>query len=219
MKRVLIAVALLASFATASLAADNPKTIWMGLEVATGTADLASGGLSGLSSAYDHSEYGFKLELWKLMSPDYALTASGGIGTFSEKQTLGDNAILGDRDFSYTQSSWNLRLGGDRFVPLGEHSYVFFGPGIEYWTGKAKFDPVNPFDQFSEAYETESTSRISLHARIGAHMMVAENWGVTLQVGQKVGMATYEEAGAKTTWWPSSMDGALGLVFKFGGSQ
>jgi opacity protein-like surface antigen len=219
MKRLLIAVALLAIAATASFAADNPKTIWMGLQISTGTADLASGGLTGLSSAYDHSEYGFKLELWKLMSPDYAFTASGGIGTFSEEQKLGENAILGDRDFSYTQSSWNLRIGGDRFVPLGEHAYVFFGPGIEYWTGKAKFDPERPFDQFSETYETESTSRISLHARLGAHMMVSENWGVTLQAGQKVGMATYEEAGAKTTWWPSSMDGSMGLVFKFGGGQ
>ena len=219
MKPLLIAVALLAIAATASFAADNSKTTWMGVQVATGTADLASGGLSGLSSAYDHSEYGFKLEFWKLMSPDYAFTASGGVGTFSEKQTLGDNAILGDRDFSYTQSSWNIRIGGDRFVALGERAYVFFGPGIEYWTGKAKFDPVNPFDQFSETYETESTSRISLHARLGAHMMVAENWGVTLQAGQKVGQATYEEAGAKTTWWPSSTDGSLGLVFKFGGGK
>jgi len=216
MKRLLIAVALLAIAATASLAADNPKSTFIGLQVSTGTADLAGEFGSGTAAAFDHSEYGFKFEYWNLMGPEYAFTASGGIGTFGEENKPGTNASPGTGTFNYSQSSWNIRLGGDRFVKLGERAYVFFGPGIEFWTGKAKFED----DSFvPPSYETESVTRISLHGRVGAHMMVSETWGFTVQLGEKVGQATYEEAGAKSTWWPSSTDGSMGLVFKFGGGE
>ena len=213
MKRLLSAAALLAFFATASFAADNPKTIFLGLQVAAGTADLAAEFGNGTAPAYDHSEYGFKLEYWNMMAADYALTASAGLGTFSEENKVGANASPGDGTFKYTQSSWNFRVGGDRVVKFSDRAFLFFGPGIEYWTGKAKFDDASTG---GGVYETESVTRWSLHGRVGAHMMVAENWGFTVQAGQKVGTASYEEAGAKTTWWPSSMDGSMGLVFRFG---
>jgi hypothetical protein len=58
--------------------------------------------------------------------------------------------------------------------------------------------------------------RISLSGRLGGHMMIGENWGLTLQGGHKLGRASYEEAGSKTTWWPSSMDASGGLLFRFG---
>ena len=212
MKRLYSAIAMLAFAATASFAADNPKTIFFGIQVYEGTADLAAEFGGGLAPAYDHAEYGLKIEYWNLMTSDYALTASGGIGTFSEEDKVGNNAGPGDGTFKYTQSSWNFRLGGDRVVKLTDRATLFFGPGVEYWSGKAKFDDAaNP-----PAYETENVTRWSLHGRIGAHMMIADNWGFTVQAGQKVGTASYEEAGAKTTWWPSSMDGSMGLVFRFG---
>jgi opacity protein-like surface antigen len=211
MKRLLCAVALLAVTAT-SAAADGPT--YFGLQVATGTADLATEFGTGFSSAYDHSEYGLKLELWKMMSSDYAFTISGGIGTFSEENEPGTNATPGDGKFTYSQSSWNFRFGGDRVVKLSDRAILFFGPGFEWWSGKAKFEDDTPPPQ---TYESESASRFSLHGRIGGHMLVSENWGFTMQVGQKVGRASVEEAGAKSTWWPSSTDGSLGLVFQFGG--
>ena len=120
---------------------------------------------------------------------------------------------LGAGKFTYSQSSWNFRFGGDRVVKLSDRAILFFGPGFEWWSGKPKFEDDTPPPQ---TYEAESTSRFSLHGRIGGHMMVAENWGFTMQVGQKVGRASVEEAGAKSTWWPSSTDGSLGLVFQFG---
>ena len=65
-------------------------------------------------------------------------------------------------------------------------------------------------------YEGKNVTRLSLDARLGGNMMVGPTWGITAQVGTKIGYATYKESGAETTWWPSSMQGALGLVFKFG---
>ena len=219
MKRLLSAVALLAISATGSIAADNPKTIFVGVQVYEGTADLAPAGgapnITGHVSAFDHSEYGFKFEYWNLMATDYALTASGSVGMFSEENQPTSSSPANTPTAKYTQSSWNFRLGGDRVVKPSERAYLFFGPGIEYWTGKAKFESVAGVTDG----ETENTTRVSLHGRIGAHMMIADNWGFTVQAGQKIGMATYEEDGAKSTWWPSSMDGSMGLVLKFGGGE
>ncbi len=220
MKRFLTAGAMLAMLATASVAAANQGTTFLGLQLTSGTADFATQ-LStnppfiGFAPAYDHSELGFKAEFWSMMSEEYAFNASAGYGLFSEENKAGDNAAPGDGTFRYSQTSWNFRVGGDRVVKLGDRSWLFFGPGIEYWSGKAKFEDETPP---AASYETEATSRISLSGRIGAHMMIGESWGFTLQAGHKLGRASYEEAGAKTTWWPSSMDASGGLVFAFGGN-
>ena len=215
MKRLLAAVALLAISAAVCLAQDDAKANFLGVQVYTGSADLASEFGTGSAPAYDHPEYGFKFEYWGMRSEDYAFTASGGIGLFSEENKVGSNAPPGIGTFKYSQSSWNLRIGGDRVVQLSDRAYLFFGPGLEYWTGKAKFeDQSDP--PVGYTYETESVTRFSLHGRIGAHMMIGESWGFTLQAGQRVGYASFEEAGAKSTWWPSSMDGSMGLVFRFG---
>lgn len=212
MKRILSALALIALTATASSAQGS----FLALQLSTGTADIAteaSSLFSGFSPAYDHSEWGFKAEFWNMMSPDYAVTFAGGFNIFSEENKPGTNAPLGAGIFTYSQSSWNIRVGGDRVVALGERSYLFFGPGLEFWNGKAKFEDETPP---AATYETETTSRISLSGRIGAHMMIGEQWGLTFQGGHKIGRATYKEAGTETTWWPSSVDASGGLLFRFG---
>ena len=221
MRRIWIAALLLAASATMAGAADAPKTKFLSLALTSSTADIAAdvpvfNGTtfvqSGYASAYAHSEWGGKLEYWNMMGPEYAFNVSGGIGTFSEEDKPG-TAAGGAPTFKYTQNSWNIRVGGDRVLGVGEKSYIFFGPGIEWWSGKAKFEGL-PIP--TGTYETKNVTRFSLGARIGGHMMVSPTWGVTAQVGTKIGHASYEEGGAKTTWWPSSMDGSVGLVFKLG---
>lgn len=207
MKRLLIALALLATSVTASSAAGS----YLALQLTSGTGDFATEA-GGFAAAYDHSEWGFKAEFWNMMSEDYAVTLSGGIGLFSEEDKPGTNAFPGTEAFKYTQSAWSFRVGGDRVVGIGERSYIFFGPGIDVWSGKAKFEG----GPFTTPYETESTMRIGLSGRLGGHMMIGESWGLTLQGGHKLGYASYEENGAKSTWWPSSMDASGGLVFRFG---
>jgi hypothetical protein len=165
------------------------------------------------AAAYPNPEWGFKAEYQRMMGPEYAFNISYGMGFYGEEDKPNSNAAAGTGSFKYTQNSWNVRVGGDRLLEVGEHTYIYFGPGIEYWSGKAKFEDTTPP---ALSYETENTSRISLGARLGGHMMVGPTWGVSAQVGTKVGYASYEEAGGKTTWWPSSMEGSVGLVFKLG---
>ena len=223
MNRIITAALLLAVSASVSLAAGarTTETKFFAVQLTTGIADLAS--LSPFpgnpaqppvaASAFDHSEYGFKAEYWNMMGPEYAFNVSGGIGLFGEEDKPASTAPASTGTFKYTQNSWNLRIGGDRMLAVGQKSYIFFGPGIEYWSGKAKFEDKTPPPS---TYETKDVTRISLSGRIGANMMVGPTWGVTAQVGAKVGHASYKESGAETTWWPSSTEGNLGLVFKFG---
>jgi opacity protein-like surface antigen len=216
MNRLFTAALLLAVSASLAAAADSSKTKFLSVQLTSGTADFAtelSSGFNGFAPAFDHSEYGFRAEYWNMMGPEYAFNASYGMGFFSEEDKPGTNAAPGDGTQKYTQSSWNVRIGGDRMLSVGDKSYIYFGPGIEYWSGKAKFeDKTAP----GSSYETENVSRVSLGARIGGNLMIAPTWGITAQVGTKIGRATYKEHSAETTWWPSSMEGSVGVVFKCG---
>jgi hypothetical protein len=222
MKRMWTAALLLAATATVAAAAEGPYANFLALQLTNGTADLATlNPFPGdplnppiAAPAYDHSEYGFKLEYWRMMGPEYAFNISGGLGLFGEEDKPADTAPVGTGNFNYTQNSWHFRVGGDRLLSVSPKTYIFFGPGIEYWSGKAKFEDETP-PGFT--YETKNITRISIGARLGGHLMVGPTWGITAQVGTKVGRATYKESGAETTWWPSSMEGAVGLVFKIGG--
>jgi hypothetical protein len=210
MKRLLLAAALLAATASTSAAGNS----FLGLQLVHGTADLAGEFGSGFAAAYDHSEFGVKLEYWSMLTEDYAFNGGYSLGLFNEENKPGTNAGPGAAKFTYSQRSWSVRVGGDRVVKLGDRTYLFFGPGLEYWNGKAKFENDTPP---ASSYETGSVSRISLSGRLGGHMMIGEAWGFTIQAGHKIGRASLQEAGAESTWWPSSLDASGGLVFRFGG--
>ena len=218
MSRIRIGLALIAMVvATTPALAITPGSSMFAIQVTNGIADLAGPEAgSGYIGVYDHSEWGVQAQYWKMMGADYAFNISGGASWFSEVDEPGDNAVPGDSDIEYTQKSWNVRLGGDRVVKVGERAAIYFGPGIEYWSGSAEF--VNVFPGLPNV-ETPTTTRISLYGRLGGVMTIGKSWGLTGHVGHRVGYATAEEAGAKATWWPSSFDGAGGLVFMFGGSE
>lgn len=206
MKKILTTLSLAAAVLLAAPVA-HAENLYLGVGLSHGTADFALED-NGFANAYDHSEYGIKLDYWNMMAQDYALTASFNLGRFSELQKPGDNAGAGAPDAKYSQSSWSVRLGGDRVERIGKRAFLFFGPGLEYWTGTAKYTGT-------PAFKAEAVSRISLHGRMGAAMMLNGNFGIQTSVGTKVGYATVKDQGAKTTWFPSSTDGAMGLVYRF----
>ena len=208
MKKMLTTL-FLAAAAALIVPAAHAENLYLGVGLSHGTADFALED-NGFASAYDHSEYGFKLDYWNMMAQDYALTASFNLGLFSELQKPGVNAAPGAQDFKYSQSSWSVRIGGDRVERIGKRAFLFFGPGLEYWNGVAKFKSGNT------ALESEHVTRFSLDGRIGAAMMLNANAGIQTSIGTKIGRASYTELGAKTTWFPSSTEGSMGLVFKFG---
>lgn len=206
-RQAVLSAALALTLASPALAVSQGASLFA-IQLSTGTADLYSDAGGGYITAYDHSEIGVGAQYWMMMTDDYALAISGGIGFFGETDEPGDLALPGDPDFEYSQSSFNVRVGGDRMVNLSDSAVLYFGPGFEFWSGKADFGTV----------ESENVTRLSLSGRVGAIMRMG-SWGLNIDVGHKLGYATAEEDGAKATWWPSSVDSRGGLVFIFGGAQ
>lgn len=216
MKRIVTTLAALALFVAASQAAAAEKSIIVGFGLSHGTSDYATknsvnNATASANTANQSPELGGRFEYWNLMKPDYALNFSANVGFSSET----DKPRTGfTKEGKFTTSSWSVRLGGDRVYSPNDNTKVFFGPGIEYWSGKAKFVDIGGF---TGTYETENTSRISLHGHMGGIMMIGPNWGLSGQLGHKIGIASYTEQGGKTNWMPSSIDGAMELIFSFGG--
>ena len=207
MKLVRLAVVTLGLLAATSAFAQKGEGIY-GIQINSGTADLYSGPSGGYISAYDHSEVGVGIQYWRLLSNDYAFNFSAGIGYFGETDKPGTAAPIGAQDFKYTQSSWNVRVGGDRAEKIGDRAVIYFGPGIEYWSGKAKFD------NGTTSTETQNVSRIGISGRIGGMMMLGEHVGLNVQAGHYVSMASASENGAKASWWPSGFQASGGLCFR-----
>jgi hypothetical protein len=214
-KLILVSLAVaVASFAitTSSSAKEVEKgSAFLSIEFAHGTADLIAPEVftTGSVSAYDHSEWGGQVMYQYLISENWAIAPSFGIGMFKETDEPGTNALPGTTDFEYKQSSWNVRLGLDRFVNVGDGFALFAGPGIEVWSGKAKFT------QDPNEEESEDVSRISLNGRLGAHVAIGESFGLTGYLGHYIGHASGDDTGAKATWWPSGTNGAMGFSFHF----
>jgi len=194
--------------ASAALAEDVSEGL-IGIQITNGTADLVGPQSGGYLSAYDHSEVGLGIQYWRLMSRDYAFTFSGGIGFFSEKDEPGTNAPVGAGDFKYSQSSWTVRVGGDRAVKVGDRAIFYFGPGLEMWSGKAKFE-----DEGSPGVETANVTRYGLSGRVGGVMLLGDKVGFNCQVGRYIGLASAKEDGAKATWWASGFQASGGLLIR-----
>ena len=206
-----VSLAALVLFAVAPVRAEGlaKGSSLLSIQLTTGTADLATpeGGTGGIT-AYDHSEWGGAIHFQHLLSDDWALALSGGIGTFKETDTPGTNALPGAEKFEYSQSSYQFRVGADRFVHISPTFHLFVGPGIQYWSGKGKFE------QGATSVESENTTRIAFNGRLGAHIALGDKVGLEGHLGHYFGHASAEDAGAKVSWSPSGIESAVGLSFK-----
>lgn len=209
MKRVSLAVVVAGLLAVTSAFAAEGKGMMLGIQISNSTADLYRSNGPDYITAFDHSENGLGLQFWKMLSAEYAWNACFTIGGFGETDSPGPGAAPGDTDLEYSQSSWSLRVGGDRVVKAGEKAQIYFGPGLEYWSGKAKFEGGAGG---GGSAESESVSRISLCGRIGGIMNLNEKFGLNFEVGRYIGRASADDNGAEAKWWPSGFQAAGGLV-------
>jgi len=214
-RKFAFAVLFLVSAAALALAPAHAEGLAKGssllsLQFTTGVADLATpeAGSGGIT-AYDHSEWGGQLQFQHLLSDDWALAIGIGLGTFKETDKPGDNALPGEPDFVYSQSSTKVRIGADRFVHLTPTFHLFVGPGIEYWKGHAKFE------QGTNNIESEDATRWAFNGRMGAHVALGNTVGLEGHIGHYFGTASAKDAGAEVMWSPSGTESAVGLAFQF----
>jgi len=205
----LLGLAVLVLPALASAASIQKGSSILAIQLSRGVADLTGGGGNGTLITFSMPEVGVQGQYWYFMADEYAVNLDAGIGYFKESDTA-DPSVLGSEDFTRTANSWQVRIGGDRFAKLTEKLHFFAGPGIQVWGGKVK-------DKYavSGEFESPSTMRVALSGRIGAHILMGQNFGLMGHIGQYWGYATASEGDAETKWLPSGSEGAMGFSFGF----
>jgi hypothetical protein len=201
----LLGLALLMLPALASAASLEKGSSLLAIQLSRGGADLTGDG-GGILIAFQRPEVGIQGQYWYFMAKEYAVNVTGGIGYFKETETADPNVNV---DLTLSSSSWQFRLGGDRFAQVTDKLQIFAGPGIQIWSGKAKAE-----DPFGEV-EGPSTTRYALSGRMGAHILIGENFGLMGHLGQYWGYATASDGAMETKWLPSSSEGAMGFSFAF----
>lgn len=216
MRKTLALTCVAVLLSTGSVMAAGAGTSMFSIGLSQGTGDFAGPEVgSGYVSAFSSSEIGVTGEYWHMFSSDYAFALQATYGFASETDKPGSNAGSGAPDLMYSTTSFKIRVGGDRVGQIGDRFTWFFGPGLEYWSGKAEFENFGFTSNATD--ETESTTRIGINGRVGGVMKLSDAIGIQGQIGNTLGYASAEQAGAKATWYPSSFHASWGLLFAFGG--
>jgi hypothetical protein len=182
----------------------------LSFQLTTGVADLTSTRGGGRITAYDHSEWGGQVSFQHLLSDDWAIALSGGVGTFKETDEPGSASPPLTTDFVYKQSSWQARIGADRFVHISSTFHLFVGPGLQYWSGDAETEDAGI------TTETTKTKRFAFNGRMGAHVALSDGVALIGHLGHFVGHASAkDDDDAKASWMPSGTESAVGFAFKF----
>ena len=189
----------------ASAASTAAGSSLLAIQLSRGVADLVtpSGG-TGEITWFNRPELGAQAQYWYFIREDYAVTLTAGIGYFKQSDTGAPG--FGATDFRLTSNSWQVRLGGDRFANVSDKLQIFAGPGIGVWGGKFEIEGAG---------ESPSALRWTLSGRIGANMVIGQNFGLIGHIGQYWGYLTAEDEGAETKVLPSGTEGAMGFSFGF----
>ena len=212
MKRVLGVLCMLAVAGVATAAPLQKGSTMFALQIgetATDLVDIESGGYLTSANFVAHPDLTVSAQFWHFLTNDYSVSLGGGIGFFSETDKPGSNAPPASPDLKYTQSSWHVRLGGDRWGMISDRFQVFAGPGIQVSSGKWKFD-----DGVTTT-TSQNTTVIALEGRMGAHIRCSDRIGIAAHLGHYIGYASASSNGAKTHWWASGHDGSAGIAFTF----
>jgi hypothetical protein len=112
----------------------------------------------------------------------------------------------------FESSSYNVRLGLDRYAFINDAVAIYAGPGILYWKGKASDTNIltpGVKTDWPDVTEWAFNGRLGMYARLGSH------YGLFGHIGQVIGSNSGEDANGKVSWWTSHNEGSVGLALDF----
>jgi hypothetical protein len=190
-----------ASPALAAKLAKGNSVVWVGLNgnkshILTSPASLASTG--------EENELGMHLAYSRFLCDEWAGVVSGGFdfGGAKFEPTSGTET-------KYTSSSYNVRLGMDRYAFINDDVALYAGPGLLYWRGKADYSLGAAKTQWPEVTELAFNGRLGMYARLGSRL------GLFGHIGQVIGTNSGKDANGKATWWSNHHEGSVGLAVDF----
>jgi hypothetical protein len=219
---VVVALTLLMTVSTSHAAGRGASRF--ALEIGQGRGDFVNPtrdtpGYVTLDTGDDPTQLHAAVEYWYQFAEDWAATVAGGAGYFVERSKPDPGVAPGELETKYSSRSFFLRMGVDRLGRISEGLTLFLGPGVEYWSGRTKFEDVYGAAPPDDEVESPTVTRVGLSGRVGAILRLSDAVGLVGQVGHRVGHASAEKEGAKASWWPSSFSAAWGLVYTVGGAR
>ena len=185
--------------------------------VTSGNPIIVPNNILGGPSYGPMGELGANVQWGYMFSPDYAFAVGFDYRIASQKLEPTTNAPAGTTTLKITATEWQIRAGGDRVGAIGDRFKRYMGPGLEYASGKAKFENLYAATGPTASVKGEPTNKFGVNGRVGGVMMLNNQVGIYGQLGNSVGLASVKDTGGKTTWYYSTFQSAWGLQFAFGG--
>lgn len=152
------------------------------------------------------TQVGLAAEGWLFFTDGVGLAVSGAYHRNREVEEA-----PGAPDRGRTLEAWSARLGLDRFVELEDGVFLFMGPGIEVWRGRAVFrESLGP----GEAVGPRAW-RVSGSGRIGGLLVLSDSVGLLGHVGARLGPAWAGEGEVVSRWYAGGLEGGAGVVIAF----
>lgn len=205
MNRMSVATALAAALALAApvhaerLHRGN-NMLWVGLN--GNRAQLAATDLS--IGAFEVGEPGLVVVYSRFLSDEWTVALSGGFNASNER-TEPDSL----EEFQFRTSSWNVRVGGDRYAWIDDNVALYAGPGLIVWKGKSTEEFAGLETDGPDVTQLALNGRIGMYAGFGGHLALFGH------IGQVIGLNTADADDGQKTWWSSHHEGSVGLSYAF----
>jgi hypothetical protein len=194
-----MAVCLFASSAAAARLTKGNTVLWLGLNGNDAQLLNPSGG------PLSEGELGLHVALNHFLSDAWTIVLSGGF----DAGRLKLEPVGGGED-KLSSTSFNVRLGGDRYAFINDDVALYAGPGILFWKGHGKFQaPPGPDQTWPDVTQIGLNGRIGMYARLASHAALFGH------IGQVIATNSGDDSGDKWTWWTNHHEGTVGLAFDF----
>ena len=111
----------------------------------------------------------------------------------------------------FTSSSFNVRIGGDRYAFLNDDVALYAGPGLLYWRGHAEYEGFGlGFDG-----RWPDVTQVGLNGRIGMYARLAGHSALFGHIGQVIARNSASDTPGDNTWWTNHFEGSVGLAVDF----
>ena len=198
---VCVAACALATPAAAARLVKGSNVVWVGLN---GNVAQLLDTATGISPS---GELGVHVALNRFLSDAWTMVVSGGVDAGSSKLEL----AAGGGTFKATSSSFNVRVGGDRYAFINDDVALYAGPGVLFWKGHAEFEsPATPKDKEPDVTQVGLNGRLGMYARLSNHVALFGHIGQVLATN-----SAKSSNGDKYTWWSNHHEGSVGLAFDF----
>jgi hypothetical protein len=204
---VLIAALVVGTAAVPAHAAKLQKgssVVWIGLN---GNVAQLIGPTTGAANTFESGELGVHAAFSHFLCDAWTVCISGGADVGKSEF----NPASGTTN-KFSSTSYNLRIGGDRYAFINDDVALYAGPGILYWSGRGKNegsgDPT--FDG-----EWPKVTQVGLNGRVGMYARLGSHYALFGHIGQVIATNSASDTPGKNSWWSNHHEGTVGLALDF----